>query len=412
MEHYYHEIKQAKPLLATLSSAIKNRILHDMAQALLQNMELILQENQKDMLYAKEAQLSLAMQDRLLLNPQRIEAMASSLDEIAQLNDPVGRVIEGWVTTTGLKIEKIAIPIGVVATIYESRPNVTSDVAALCFKSGNVALLKGGKEAIHSNLAIASILQNVLATHNLPKACMTMLPDPSREGVLALLKRNDIVDLVVPRGGEALIKTVVENSLIPVIKHDKGVCHIYIDKDYDPIKASQIIYNAKVQRPSACNAVETVLIHENIAHDFLPILHKDLQRERSVTVKGCQYSCSIIDIPMVSEDDYHKEYLDYIMNIKIVSSCEEALSHIRTYGSGHSDAIITENYSTAQHFLANVDAACVYVNASTRFTDGGEFGFGAEVGISTNKLHARGPMGIRELTTYKYCIYGEGQIRQ
>jgi len=410
MEQFLKKAKESSRICATLEPKIKKILLNQMADALNDNTKAIISENQKDMQKAHEENLNSALIDRLLLTKERIEAMATSLKEIAALKEPVGRVTEGWVVDSGLRIEKVTIPIGVVGIIYESRPNVTADAAALCLKSGNVSILKGGKEAENSNRIIASVLQNVLEKNNLPKEIISILPDSSREGVSKLIKMDKFVDLIIPRGGEGLIKYVSANATVPVIKHDKGLCHTYIDKDADFEKAISIAINAKVQRPGVCNAMETLLVDEKIAKDLLPALLFEFQNYGTL-LKGCDKTTKIIDIQKATDEDFDTEYLENILSIKVVNSVEEAIEHIAKYGSGHSEAIISENYTTAEKFLNEVDAAAVYVNASTRFTDGGEFGFGAEVGISTNKLHARGPMGINDLTTYKYKIYGNGQTR-
>ncbi len=410
MEQFLKKAKESSRICATLEPKIKKILLNQMADALNDNTKAIISENQKDMKKAHEENLNSALIDRLLLTKERIEAMATSLKEIAALKEPVGRVTEGWVVDSGLRIEKVTIPIGVVGIIYESRPNVTADAAALCLKSGNVSILKGGKEAENSNKIIASILQNVLEKNNLPKEIISILPDSSREGVSKLIKMDKFVDLIIPRGGEGLIKYVSANATVPVVKHDKGLCHTYIDKDADFEKAISIAINAKVQRPGVCNAMETLLVDEKIAKDLLPALLFEFQNYGTL-LKGCDKTTKIIDIQKATDEDFDTEYLENILSIKVVNSVEEAIEHIAKYGSGHSEAIISENYTTAEKFLNEVDAAAVYVNASTRFTDGGEFGFGAEVGISTNKLHARGPMGINDLTTYKYKIYGNGQTR-
>ncbi len=410
MEDFLKKTKESSRISATLESKLKKTLLNEMADALLEKKDLIKKANAIDLKNGEENNLSKALMDRLLLNDERIEAMAKSLKEIAALKEPVGRVLEGWVVDSGLRIEKVSIPIGVIAIIYESRPNVTADAAALCLKSGNVAILKGGKEAEHSNKAIASILQEILLKHNLPKEIISLLPDSSREAVGKLIKMDKYVDLIIPRGGEGLIKYVSQNATVPVVKHDKGLCHTYIDKDADFEKAIAIAINAKVQRPGVCNAMETLLVHEEIAADILPMLLYEFE-QYDTYLKGCEKTRKIINVDEALEEDFETEYLDNILSIKVVDSLKEAIDHISKYGSGHSEAIITENYTTAERFLNEVDAAAVYVNASTRFTDGGEFGFGAEVGISTNKLHARGPMGINDLTTYKYKIYGKGQIR-
>ena len=410
MESYLQEAKSAASVLATLSGEVKNRVLNKIADALVANRALIIEHNKYDMEEGKRNKLSSALMDRLYLDENRIEAMAQAVRDIAALKEPVGRVLDGWVTENGLRIEKVSIPIGVIGIIYESRPNVTSDAAALCFKSGNVAILKGGKEAKESNEAIAKIIQETLESEGLPKELVSLLPDSSREGVAKLIKMDKYVDLIIPRGGEALIRFVNENATVPVVKHDKGLCHTYIHKDADIEEAIKIAVNAKCQRPGVCNAMETLIVDEDIAGEILPKLKKAFDAE-STKLLGDDATRKIIDIEAATGEDYHTEYLANILSIKVVKGLEEAIEHIRTYGSGHSEAILTNNHRTAEKFLNEVDAACVYVNASTRFTDGGAFGFGAEVGISTNKLHARGPMGINDLTTYKYKIYGEGQIR-
>ena len=411
MKTFLEDAKLASHVLATLSSKRKIAILQQMAAILEHNHERIIVENQKDLELAHKNNLSSALIDRLLLNPKRIDAMATAIREIAALKEPVGRVLDGWMVPSGLRIEKVSIPIGVVAIIYESRPNVTSDTAALCFKSGNVCVLKGGKEAFYSNSIIASLLQNVLEKNHLPKACIALLADYTREGVAKLIKMNENVDVIIPRGGEALIRFVSENATIPVIKHDKGVCHTFVDEEANLDQAIEIILNAKCQRPSACNALETLLVHEKIAKLFLPRVHNALKKAQT-QIKGCEKTRQLIDVERVSEEDYFIEHLSNAMNIKVVESIDEAIAHITRFGSSHSEAILTKNHINAEYFLNAVDASCVYVNASTRFTDGGEFGFGAEVGISTNKLHARGPMGINDLTTYKFKVYGNGQIRE
>ncbi len=411
MEKFLQEAKDASRTLAALSGAQKNGVLKEMANALRANVMNLLEANALDMADAAKNNLSAALQDRLLLDEKRIEGMARAIEEIAALKEPVGRVLDGWVTETGLKIEKVSIPIGVIGIIYESRPNVTSDTAALCFKSSNVCVLKGGKEAEHSNKAIAEVLKNVLIRHDLPSSLISLIPDSSREGVNKLIKMDKYVDLIIPRGGEGLIKHVSQNATVSVVKHDKGLCHTFIDKDADIQKALAVVLNAKCRRVGICGAMETLLVDHAIAKTILPMLQEEYARF-GTTLRGCAKTRAIIDIAEASEEDFETEYLDNILSIKVVEGVDEALVHIQTYGSAHSDAIITENYTTAEEFLNNVDSACVYLNASTQFTDGGEFGFGAEVGISTNKLHARGPMGIEGLTTYKYKIYGSGQTRK
>lgn len=381
-----------------------------MAAALRTNTGDILKANALDMADAETNNLAASLKDRLFLDEGRVEAMAVAIEEIAALKEPVGRVLDGWVTEDGLKIEKVTVPIGVIGIIYESRPNVTSDTAALSFKSSNVCVLKGGKEAQHSNEAIARVLQGVLKANDLPEALISLIPDASREGVSKLIKMDKYVDLIVPRGGEGLIRYVSENASVPVVKHDKGQCHTYIDKDAIVQNAIAIAINAKVQRPGVCNAMETLLVDAAIAQEVLPKL-KAAFDETHTELKGCAVTQKSIDVSLATEKDYDTEYLANILNIKVVEGVNGAIDHIVRFGSGHSEAIITENITTAEAFLNGIDAAAVYVNASTRFTDGGAFGFGAEVGISTNKLHARGPMGIEGLTTYKFKIYGSGQIR-
>jgi len=410
MREFLTKAKASTQIVATLDSKTKNRILHEMAEALWENRSFIIDENKKDMDLGRANNLDSALLDRLLLDESRIKGIAKSLVEISALKEPVGRVLDGWVNNDNLRIEKVSVPIGVIGVIYESRPNVTSDVGALCFKSGNVAILKGGKEAENSNKAIAKVLQSILEKNNLPKEIISLLPDSSREGVAKLIKEDSFVDLIVPRGGEALIRYISQNSSVPVVKHDKGLCHTYIHKDADPTKAVRIAINAKCQRPGVCNAMETLIVDRDIAKHILPSLYKAFV-DAGTKLKGCSATREFIFIEQATEKDFNTEYLSNQLNIKVVNGIDEAIAHITKYGSGHSEAIITENYTASEKFLDTVDASCVYVNASTRFTDGGVFGFGAEVGISTNKLHARGPMGINELTTYKFKIYGNGQIR-
>lgn len=410
MENFLKEAKRSSRVLNELSGAQKNKILHQMAQALRANTMKIMEANALDMRDAEVSNLSSALKDRLFLDENRIEAMAVAQEEIAALKEPVGRVLDGWVTEDGLKIEKVSIPIGVIGIIYESRPNVTSDTAALCFKSSNVCVLKGGKEAENSNIAIAEVLRSVLLANDLPTSLISLLPDASREGVAKLIKMDKYVDLIVPRGGEGLIRYVCANASVPVVKHDKGQCHTYIDKDAIMEDAIKIAINAKVSRPGVCNAMETLLVDRAIAKEALVQL-KVAFDAAGTSLKGCAATQEIITVAHASDADFDTEYLANILNIKVVDGVDGAIEHIVRFGSGHSEAIITQNISVAEKFLNAIDAAAVYLNASTRFTDGGAFGFGAEVGISTNKLHARGPMGIEGLTTYKYKIYGSGQIR-
>lgn len=411
MQTFLEHTKTASKTIATLDPHTKVSVLMQMADALEKNADTILAENEKDLQEARKANLASALVDRLLLNAKRIADMAQAVREIAALKEPIGRVLEGWVVQSGLRIEKVSIPIGVIGIIYESRPNVTSDTAALCFKSGNACVLKGGKEALYSNRAIAALLQAVLRNNRLPEEIISLLPDASREGVAKLIKMDRYVDLIIPRGGEALIRYVSENATVPVVKHDKGVCHTYVDRDADHERAVAIVLNAKCQRPSACNSLETLLVHEAIAATFLPRMKEALDRAGTY-VKGCEKTQELLHVERASDEDYHTEHLSNALNIKIVANVDAAIAHIAAYGSSHSEAILSDNYSVVERFLNEVDAAAVYANASTRFTDGGEFGFGAEVGISTNKLHARGPMGINDLTTYKFKVYGQGQIRE
>ncbi|EDM24273.1 glutamate-5-semialdehyde dehydrogenase [Caminibacter mediatlanticus] len=411
MESILKSVKEASKVVSQLNGGVKRKLLNEMADRLEKYQNVIIEANKKDVEYAKNNNLSCALIDRLVLNEKRIKDMASSLRDIAKLKDPVGRVIDGWKIDNGLEIQKVKIPIGVIGIIYESRPNVTSDAAGLCLMSGNACILKGGKEAFHSNAVIIEILRDVLRRNNLPEDIIAILPDYSRSGVEWLIKQDKYVDLIIPRGGENLIKFVSENSKVPVIKHDKGLCHVYVHKDANLQKAAKIVLNAKVQRPGVCNAMETLLVDRDIAGKFLPVI-KEMMESEGVELRGCEITLEYIDIKKATEEDWHTEYLDKILSIKIVDNLEDAISHIEKYGSHHSDSIVTENLKVAEEFLNRVDSACVYVNASTRFTDGGVFGFGAEVGISTNKLHARGPMGIDDLTTYKYKIIGDGQIRE
>ncbi len=410
MQDFLKKAKASSSVMAALTGAQKRSILEAMADAIASESSMILEANAKDMAYAKEHAISEALQDRLMLDAGRVEAIAHSLREIAALREPVGRVLDGWYTDAGFRVEKVSVPIGVVGVIYESRPNVTADVGALCFKSGNVAILKGGKEAEHSNRAIAEVLQRVLAQHGLPQEAIALLPDSSREGVATLIKQDKYVDLIVPRGGAALIAYVSQNATVPVVKHDKGLCHTYIDKAADIEKALSVITNAKCRRTGICGAMETLLVDEAVAAEVLPRVQEAFAPYGTV-MRGCEQTREIIDIAPATEEDWDTEYLDNVLSVRTVDGIAGATAHIAAHSSGHSDAIITENHTTAELFLNAVDSACVYLNTSTQFTDGGQFGFGAEVGISTNKLHARGPMGINELTTYKYKIYGDGHTR-
>ncbi len=404
-------VKRASYSIGKASSREKDRLLRAMAKALREHMQDIISANRKDMQWAEENGLSQAMKDRLLLNEKRIEAMAVSLEEIASLKDPVGEVISAWRNKDDLWIHKVRVPIGVIGIIYESRPNVTSDCIGLCVKSGNGAILRGGKEAINSNMAIYSALKSAFKEVDIDPDCIGLVETTDRSAVGEMLKQVGLIDLIIPRGGEGLIRFVTENSLIPVIKHYKGVCHEYVDRSADVDMAVRICENAKVQRPGVCNAIEKILVHEEIAPVFLPKM-REVYKKHGVEIRGCEKTRQIIDCKPASEEDWYEEYLDLIIAIKVVSSLDEAIDWINEHGSHHSDGIITSDYESGLRFVREVDSAAVYVNASTRFTDGGVFGLGAEIGISTDRLHARGPMGVEELTTYKYVVFGEGQIRQ
>lgn len=403
--------KTASAALVLLTTDEKNAILQAMADALDEHRELINKANAQDITLAQAAQLSQAMIDRLLLNDARIDQMIASIRRIAMLPDPVGKILHGFEKTNGLLIKKIRTPIGVIAMVYESRPNVTSDVAALCLKTGNAVILRGGKEAIHSNQAIVEVLLAAAYKAGLPMHALQLITIADREAVRFLLQMPEYVDLAIPRGGSSLINMVVENARVPVIKHDKGICHTYVDKDADLNMALSICENAKCQRPGVCNAMETLLVHEAIATQFLAPLAQ-LMQKNDVVLKGDTTSREILPrIELATEEDWRTEYADLILSIKIVKDVHAAIHHINFYGSHHSDTIVSEDIGAQQVFTQQVDSAAVYINASTRFTDGGEFGMGAEIGISTDKLHARGPMGLEELTTYKYIVYGNGQIR-
>ncbi len=405
------EAKAAALQLALLAAAQKDRALKAMAAALWARRGYIIRENAKDLAAASMAGLSAAMIDRLTLDESRVKSMVDGVLGVAKLKDPVGERLQTLRRPNGLRIEKIRVPIGVVAIIYEARPNVTADCAALCLKSGNAAILKGGKEAIHSNAAIYKVLKGALTGTRVPAGALQFIASTDRSAVTELLKLDKCVDLVIPRGGEGLIRFVAEHSRVPVVKHYKGVCHIYVSDKADLKKASDICFNAKVQRPGVCNAMEKMLVHARVAQEFLPSMVRRL-REAGVEVRGDEATRRIImDAVKAVPQDWHEEYLSLILTVKVVTGVQAAVDHINTYGSRHSDAIVTRDKKEAEAFLKGVDSACVYVNASTRFTDGGEFGLGAEIGISTDKLHVRGPMGLEGLTSYKYQIYGSGQVR-
>ncbi len=398
--------------LSLLNSDTKNEILMAMADEIERQKEYIQNENKKDLTAGKKIGLSNAMLDRLELSDARINGMSSAIREVAALPDPVGEIINTIERPNGLKINKMRVPIGVIGIIFESRPNVTADSASLCFKTSNAVILRGGKEAIHSNRAIAKALQNGGKKAGLPDNVIQLIQSTDRDAVRQLVQMDEYVNLIIPRGGEGLIRAVTEMAHVPVIKHYKGVCHTYVDDQADMQKALSIVVNAKCQRPGVCNAMETLLIHKDIAEIFLPQAAEMLS-QAGVELRGNDEACKIVKkMKKAYEDDWYEEYLDLILAVRVVPDIQTAIDHINTYGSQHSDAIITESANNRDKFFKEVDSATVYVNASTRFTDGGEFGMGAEIGISTDKLHARGPMGLEELTTYKYIIYGDGQIRE
>ncbi|MBW2206870.1 MAG: glutamate-5-semialdehyde dehydrogenase [Deltaproteobacteria bacterium] len=389
----------------------KDAALNLMCRKLMENEGHIREENARDVSGAQDRGLSAAMVDRLTLDRKTIYSMADALKEVAALPDPVGEVTGMWKRPNGLMVGRVRIPLGVVGFIYESRPNVTVDAASLCLKSGNAVILKGGSEAIHSNLALAEILAESLEESGLPKTAVQVVPTTDRDAVKILLGMEDDVDIIIPRGGEGLIRFVAENSRIPVLKHYKGVCHIYVDEFADLEMAYEVCFNAKVQRPGVCNAMETLLVHDAIAGDFLPSMAKRLETA-GVDIRGCARTLSLLsDAKPADESDWYTEFLDLILAIRVVSSMDEALDHIDKYGSNHTEAIISRDYRRTQRFLAEVDSSVVLANASTRFNDGNQLGLGAEIGINTSKLHAYGPMGLEELTTTKFVVYGDGQIR-
>lgn len=416
LQEQLQKTKASKSILASLSHNVRIEFLCDCADLLLESQKIILEANQKDLEIAKGLKLSSAMMERLELNPKKLAGMAESLRQIADFSDPLNKILGGFTNHCGLRIQKISVPLGVIATIYESRPNVTSDVAALCFKSGNACVLKGGKEAQRSNEAIMQVFHQILRKYNLPLDCMVLLPFmKDREELKELLSAKDFIDLLIPRGGEGLIAFVTEYAKMPIIKHDKGVCHIFAHHTCKIPESIAVIVNAKTSRPSTCNTCETLLIDSVFAQEFLPKVAESLKQKGTI-LKGDKESCEIlkvcgIECEQIPLQDYHIEYGENILNLRIVNGILEAIEHIEKFGSGHSEAILSEDYSAIEHFLNAVDSSCVYANASTRFSDGGEFGYGAEVGISTSKIHARGPMGVESLTTYKYKVYGNGQVR-
>ena len=413
MKQITDKAKKATSSLAVLTAEKKNSVLLKMAEALDENNEAIKSANAVDIKNAQAKEKNKAFLDRLEINDKRMFGMIQMMKDVAGLKDPVGDVIEKNKRPNGLIIEKVRVPIGVIGIIYESRPNVTADCVSLCFKSGNAVILRGGSDAINTNKAIYDVLKNSAILEGIDEGAFILIEDTSREMVDAMLVSTEGIDLIMPRGGESLIKEVVEKSRVPVIKHYKGVCHIYVDKDANLDMAEKICFNAKVQRPGVCNAMETMLVHKDVADKYILKFSKKLQTA-GVKINGCVETLAILgsSAEEASNDDFATEWLDLILNVKVVSSLDEAIEHISTFGSAHSDAIVTDKVQTSDEFLKRVDSSSVYVNASTRFTDGGEFGKGAEIGISTDKLHARGPMGLEELTTYKYIIRGNGQIRE
>ncbi len=402
--------KQAKQEALSLSTEKKNIILQAMADCLCECEKEILSANELDVKAASEY-ISPVMIDRLKLTPQRIKDMASALRHVATLPDPIGEIIEETTNSAGLKIKKTRVPMGVIAIIYESRPNVTADAAALCFKSGNVCVLRGGKEAINTNKAITIALKKALELHGISQNIINLIEDTSRDSAMQLMQARGFVDLLIPRGGAGLIRTCVDNAKVPCIETGTGICHIYVDKSADIYMALNIVNNAKTSRPSVCNAAEVCLVHKDIAQKFLPLLQKKLSESQSVEMRLCEKSQKIISGTPANKDDFDTEFLDYIIAVKVVDSTQDAVCHITEHSTQHSEAIVTQSDEDAAYFTKNVDSACVYVNCSTRFTDGGEFGLGCEIGISTQKLGARGPMGLKEMTSYKYYIVGNGNIR-
>ena len=402
----------AARILATLNAGKKIEALNAIADSLEHNQADIIRANALDLEAAKAAGMRESMLDRLMLDEARVSSIAQAVRNVAKLEDPIGEILHGFVTPNGMNIRKVRVPLGVIGMIYEARPNVTPDAASLCLKSSNAVILKGGKEAIHSNRCMVALMRSALEECSLPADAIQLIEDTSRESTIELMKCNRYVDVLIPRGGAGLIQSVVQNATVPVIETGTGNCHIYIDKDADLSMGVEILFNAKTSRPSVCNAAESLLVHKNVAEAFLPMAKQRLD-EKQVQWRGCKRVQEILgkDILPATPEDYGTEFLDYILSAKVVDSLDEAIEHITKYGTKHSEAIVTENLRASEEFTSRVDAAAVYVNASTRFTDGGEFGLGAEIGISTQKLHARGPMGLKELTTVKYIINGQGQVR-
>lgn len=406
------QAKEASRFIAKASTEQKNRIIIRMAKYLKERKDELLSANRVDLENAEKKGISKALIDRLTLNEKRIDEMINGLKEVAALPDPVGEITKMWLRPNGMQVGKMRVPIGVIGVIYEARPNVTVDVTGLCLKAGNSVVLRGGSEAINSNVALVRVLKEALKDEGMHEGVVTYIDIPQREAVLEMIKLEGIIDLIIPRGGEGLIRTVTENSRIPVLKHYKGVCHVFVDRDADLLMAEEICFNAKVQRPATCNAMETMLVDEEIAEKFLPKMLKRFE-EAGVELRGCLKTKSIYpNVKDVKEEDFYNEYLDLILNVKVVKDIDEAIEHITKYGSAHSDAIVTKDYSKAMRFLREVDSSAVFVNASTRLNDGYQFGLGAEIGISTDKIHARGPMGVEELTCTKFIVFGSGQLRQ
>ncbi len=404
--------KNAEPAIVSASTLQKNNALSAISKALIENKNLIMAENAKDLQKAKENGMSEAMQDRLKLDEKRIEGMAKGVDELIALNDPIGHIIDGFTRPNGLRISKVRVPLGVIGIIFESRPNVTVDAAALCLKAGNAVILKGGKEAINSNKCLGNIMRKAIEETGLPADIIQVVENTSRETTNELMKLNKYLDVLIPRGSAGLIQAVVNNATVPVIETGTGNCHVYVDSSADLDMAVNITDNGKTQRPSVCNAVESLLVHKDCAEKFLPMIAERF-KSHNVKIYGCDRTIEILgnSVEKATDNEYATEFLDYVISVKVVDSIDEAIAHIRKFGTKHSECIVTKSLENAEKFQKEVDAAAVYVNASTRFTDGGEFGFGAEIGISTQKLHARGPMGLTELTTFKYLVNGNGQIR-
>ena len=406
------QAREASFRMSSIDTKLKNETLLNIANRLVNSEKKIITKNNIDIENAEKKNLATPLVDRLVLNTKRIESMSEGLRQIAELNDPIGEIVEMGERPNGLKVSRMKIPLGVIGIIYESRPNVTADAAGLCLKAGNSVILRGGSEAFHSNTVIGELIKDSLEEVGLPKNAVQVVPVTDRDAILEMLKLEELIDLIIPRGGEGLIRFVVENSRIPVLKHYKGVCHVFVDEFADIETAIDISVNSKVQRPGVCNAMETLLVHENISEHFLPIIAKEL-KESGVEIKGCERTKKIIpEIKLATENDWYEEYLDLILNIKVVNSIDDAISHIDKYGSMHTESIVTKNKDNSNKFLRDVNSSAVMVNASTRFNDGFELGLGAEIGISTSKLHSFGPMGVEELTSKKFIVEGKGQIKQ